>query len=479
MTRALFAPGIDRESATGATPGSYQPSRGAGGVFAKILQGSTPKYAYNDETNAGRPDLFRNTMARMFVRIDPNEMGLFLSSVTDAHTKNSLVRRLVGDPTSDLEPTPTATGVPSATGATSATSESRRRSSSATNGYLDFFIQTVQMSFQEKIQVSETLSDNYVAYAFGQAPPVWNFSGSLINSVQDDQASNFFRLYTHILRATQMARRQKSLSLAFDSYVVNGVMMNLNLALSSSNELLVPFSFQLLVKRVFITNYTKGWVPTTAGTPFPADPLARDFDRLPREEGQLRASRAVLPSNVSEIAPVSGLQTNPNAPLNPGPAPAPSTPAEIAANLEAERAFQARAAEERAQDAVRPQVDALRDAVNRAPISEEQRRLETATASSEAAYNAAHQTAEAARIELERIESVPTPTILGLPLRRDADYDNSLREAQANAARTSENAVAAQNALNTQRALLQNEQNARYQRAAATVPPAPPPGSTP
>jgi hypothetical protein len=83
------------------------------------------------------------------------------------------------------------------------------------NGYLDFLIQQVQMPLQEKVQVTETLSDNYVAYAFGQSPPMWQFQGALINTVQDDQASNMFRLYTQILRATQMARRQRVFKLVF------------------------------------------------------------------------------------------------------------------------------------------------------------------------------------------------------------------------------------------------------------------------
>jgi hypothetical protein len=300
---ADFVPGVDQEADDFGSPSSAAKARG---VFANILQGSTPKYAINSGRRDGRPDLFRNTMARMFVRIDPNELPLFKASVTDLHTKDNLVSRLVGDPTS---------ASPEAVRAAPQAAAARRalRSSAATNGYLDFLIQNVQMSHQEKLQVSETLADNYVAYAFGQAPPVWNFAGSLINSVQDDQASNMFRIYTEILRATQLARRQKSLSLSFDSYVVNGVMMNMTMSLNAANELVVPFSFQLLVKRVFFTNFTSGWTPTTAGTPFPADPLAHDFDRIPREEGMLLVPHVTTPPATMEVAPVPGAAPNANA----------------------------------------------------------------------------------------------------------------------------------------------------------------------
>jgi len=308
MTRAVFAPGIDRDPASGPAQGGFTPGRGAGGVFANVLQGATPKFAINNGT---RTDLFRNTMARLFVRIDASEMDLFLASVGDVHTRDQLTRRLVGDPTPPRPPEPASVSRASAPASTTSSTaarntpnnNARRRSSAQTSGYLDFFLTNVQMSLQEKMQVSETLSDNYVAYAFGQAPPVWTFTGSLINSVQDDQASNMFRLYTHILRATQMARRQKSLSISFDSYVVNGVMTNMSLGLTAGAELLVPFSFQLLVKRVFIVNYTSGWVPTTAGTPFPADPLARDYDGTPQEDGVLHGAILRIPPGTPEITP--------------------------------------------------------------------------------------------------------------------------------------------------------------------------------
>ena len=264
MTRAIRVAGEDIEGS-------------AKGVFAKLIQGGTPKYAIN---NGYRSDLFRNTLARMFVRVDASEMNTFLGSIADSHTRSQLANRIAGDPTTQQGDAQTGGG------ATEDAAVARRRNVHS-NGYLDFLIQSVTMQLQEKVQVSETLSDNYVAYTFGQSPPVWQFQGVLINTVQDDQASNMFRLYTQILRATQMARRQKSMSLSFDSYVVNGVMMNLTMSLSSQNEIMVPFSFQLLVKRVFITNYTRDWVPTQATTPFSADLNAIAYDGRPREESAL------------------------------------------------------------------------------------------------------------------------------------------------------------------------------------------------
>ena len=281
MTRAIRVAGEDS-------------SGNAKGVFAALIQGATPKYAIN---NGYRSDLFRNTLARMFVRVDASEMNTFLGSIGDFHTRSQLANRIAGDPTTQQGDAQTGGG------ATQDSSVSRRRNVQS-NGYLDFLIQSVQMQLQEKVQVSETLSDNYVAYTFGQSPPIWAFQGVLINTVQDDQASNMFRLYSQILRATQMARRQKSMSMSFDSYVVNGVMMNLTMSLTSQNEIMVPFSFQLLVKRVFITNFTRGWVPTTAGTPFSADLNAIAYDGRPREESSLsRIAAREAPDSQPDATP--------------------------------------------------------------------------------------------------------------------------------------------------------------------------------
>ncbi len=275
MTRSVYAPGRDEppssDSDHAITYGS-SPQHPAGGVFANYIQGATPKYAVN---SGMRGDFFRNTLARMFVRVDEPERGaLFLPSIGDSFTKNVLAPRLTGDPR------PQRSG--NETGTETNANQRRAPSPAQGNGYLDFLITQVQHSLNEKYATSETLADNSVTFFFGQTTPVWQYSGMLINTVQDDQATNFFRLYTEILRGTQMARRQKTVSLVYDAFIVTGVMVNLNLAYKSDNELLVPFSFQLLVKKVGIINSTTNWSPTSATSAFAADFNAIPYDGSPR-----------------------------------------------------------------------------------------------------------------------------------------------------------------------------------------------------
>ena len=298
--RSVMAPGADRAPDGANSSGIFRPGNGAGGVFAEFMQGQTPKYAFN---NGVRADKWRNTLVRLFVRVDASEMDLFRASITDVHTRRNLANRIAGDPRQSSGARTPSSGSQDAT--------VRRNANVHSNGYLAFFIQNAVMPFNEKVQISETLSDNFVLFAFGQSPPIWNFSGFLLNSVQDDQASNMFRLYTQVLRATQMARRQKSMSLSMDSFVLNGVMLNLQLSLSAQNELYMPFSFQMVMKRVFITNFTSGWTPTRAGTPFAADLNAIAYDGRPRELQSLSRIAARIPPGTEEVTPTPQTSADP------------------------------------------------------------------------------------------------------------------------------------------------------------------------
>lgn len=230
----VYAPGRDREG----TSATAHASEGARGVFAEWIQGATPKYAKN---RGFRSDLFRDTLSRIFVRVTDEELtSLFTPSIADPHVRTQIVPRLAGDPR-------------------------------GARGYVDYLVQTMQLGLSEKVQVAETLSDNYVLYTFGQTPPIATFQGALLNTVQDDQATNFLRLYLEVLRASKMAARQKAASIKIDSYIYTGVMLDLNLTWSGQMEVIVPFSFRFIVKKIAIVNYTVGWRPTGVGTPFATD----------------------------------------------------------------------------------------------------------------------------------------------------------------------------------------------------------------
>lgn len=119
-------------------------------------------------------------------------------------------------------------------------------------GYIDFLLLQANHALNEKVQVIETLSDNYVAFFFGQSAPIFQYSGMLMNSYQDDWAINMLRMYQSISRGSQLARRGVLFYLKYDSMVISGSILNLNWSLNGENELLVPFSFNLLVRKIHI-----------------------------------------------------------------------------------------------------------------------------------------------------------------------------------------------------------------------------------
>lgn len=267
-----------------------------GGIHSAVLKATTPKYARN-EGHLSNTYTDLDAMARIYVRVDAPELTLFLNSIHSDQVRRVARRALAGD----LSPDPTTP-----------------------TGYVDFLLTGVSQPLSEMVQVSSSLSDNYAAFFFGQAPPTWSYNGMLINSKQDDQASNFQRLYLEILRGTQLARRQKLVSIRYDSVVVTGAMMNLVTNLEASNELAVPFSFNLLVKRIHYSNVTHNWNPSQAGSPFVTDPLFVPYDGRPRSDTALRSF--AMTTNPS-LAPNPGANpTNANTATPPATPPLVSTP---------------------------------------------------------------------------------------------------------------------------------------------------------
>jgi hypothetical protein len=114
-------------------------------------------------------------------------------------------------------------------------------------GYVDFFLSNVTRVHTEKAEVIEHQAGGFVSYFFGAAAETYNFSGVLLNSCEDDQAVNFYKIYKYIIRGTELARRRALIYMRYDSYFVGGTLMNYQDAFAAENEMVMPFSFSLLV----------------------------------------------------------------------------------------------------------------------------------------------------------------------------------------------------------------------------------------
>lgn len=179
----------------------------------------TPKYA---RWIKDRHHEFEDTMARMFIKIPPGDYEKFLASLEDPETAK-IAKYLTGD---DVK----QGGV----------------------GYIDFFLQSVRHQFIEKVQVTEVLSDNYVAFFFGHQAPIFNYQGTLMNTYEDDWTMRMYRIFRDLGRGTQLAKNSQILNIRYDSIIVSGAMMNLAWNLESGRETYTDFSFDFLVKNLYI-----------------------------------------------------------------------------------------------------------------------------------------------------------------------------------------------------------------------------------
>lgn len=179
----------------------------------------TPKYAKWDPS---RSHEFIDTMARMFIKVGPKEYQTFLNSLKDPVSKD-IAKVLTGD-----------------------------NAGKGGIGYIDFFLQSAKHQFVEKMQVNEVLSDNYVAFFFGHQAPIFNYSGTLMNTFQDDWTTRMYRIFRDMARGTQLARNGQIMHMRYDSFIVSGAMINLSWNLDAGRETYNDFSFDLLVKNMQI-----------------------------------------------------------------------------------------------------------------------------------------------------------------------------------------------------------------------------------
>ena len=233
------------------------------GIFSPASAG-VPKYTGNPKTATE----YVGTMARLLVPLNNTEFDKYVTRLKAIDPNSAALINAVAVDGTNLK---------------------------SSNGYIDFLLQSAQHALQEKVDVTELLADNYVAYYYGQAAPIFSYSGILINTKQDDQAVSMFRIYTNMIRGTMLAAQNQIVRLKYDSYSVEGTFNTFQWSLAGDNETFCPFSFSLLVKSIglpppVLTPYntstftsgvevsssgTKGTVSTTvssSGTPPVASP---------------------------------------------------------------------------------------------------------------------------------------------------------------------------------------------------------------
>lgn len=259
------------------TNGSY--NSGQYGVFG-INPLSTPKYAKNI---GGRDAEYRDTLARIYISLadmGTTAINTYLQSLPQDASTQALAQVLLG------------------------------ANSKGGTGFVDFFLSQANEPFEEIMQIDKVMSDDYVVFFFGQKPPVFQYTGTLLNSLQDDFRGGFALAYQQLLRGTQMARRGALARLRYDSVIVSGTMFAHSQQLNADNELAVPFSFSFLVKDyTIVTNLPYAKLTTSAYVKLAADLAIQSLQTTPTATTTQTTTAAATPPRPAAVS-VAGAPQN-------------------------------------------------------------------------------------------------------------------------------------------------------------------------
>jgi hypothetical protein len=125
--------------------------------------------------------------------------------------------------------------------------------------YSKFFLESVQEGEQEKVQIVETFNDFY-SFFYGKKPPVYNFSGYLLNFVNYNWLNEFMYFYENFWRGTKAVERNARTFLTYNYQQVQGYILNVNANMQAATDKVVPFSISMLVTRRLIFSINGGYV---------------------------------------------------------------------------------------------------------------------------------------------------------------------------------------------------------------------------
>lgn len=112
--------------------------------------------------------------------------------------------------------------------------------------YSNFILQSVQDQRMEKQQILETFGADYLML-FGPAPHFLQISAMLIHSLDFDWKTEFLENYEKYLRGTRAIEQGARTYLFYDGAIVEGYILNAQVAETADNPQLVPLNFQFFV----------------------------------------------------------------------------------------------------------------------------------------------------------------------------------------------------------------------------------------
>ena len=114
--------------------------------------------------------------------------------------------------------------------------------------YTKLILQSAQESRQERSQIVETFGDFYLFF-FGQRPPVYSFTGTLINVKNINWVADFEFYYDNYMRGTKCVENNARVIISYGGKQIEGYIIEMAMRTDAEVEMGVPVSFQVVVTK--------------------------------------------------------------------------------------------------------------------------------------------------------------------------------------------------------------------------------------
>lgn len=112
--------------------------------------------------------------------------------------------------------------------------------------YTKFILGGVQEGHTERSQIVETFGDFYVFF-YGERPPIYTFTGTLINTKSANWVSDFMYFYNNFFRGTKCVELKARLIITYQGRQVEGFILNTGTSTQAENQNIAQVSFQVVV----------------------------------------------------------------------------------------------------------------------------------------------------------------------------------------------------------------------------------------
>jgi hypothetical protein len=173
--------------------------------------------------------------------------------------------------------------------------------------YLKFFLTGVDAPRSERYQVVETFGDWYVFF-YGERPPIYTFSGVLLNTQNYNWLNEFDFFYDSFLRGTAATRNVSRIFITYGLQQVQGHLLDFVHSIRAESDMAVQFQLRMaVVKRFSLTPDTGNRVSDSF---ISSKETITAFQKLIKDPNKAKFNYSMLASIMDKEAPPANANTS-------------------------------------------------------------------------------------------------------------------------------------------------------------------------